>query len=93
MPDNKVFFDSNGLIDTIVTDCNSVLKLLMDNKYIGFCAKMVEIVQKLTKLQEGIKADLASKDEIIADLKRMNDDLAEKAYGMPVDRGNGNEEA
>ena len=47
-------------------------------------------LEKLSKLKNGIESDLKSRDEIIKDLKRLNNDLAEKAYNVPADRENEN---
>ena len=88
--DGGGLYDSQGLIDTLIVDCNELGRFMVSGQYVGFCAKLVEMVQKLSRLKNGVASDLKSKDEIIADLKRHNNDLAEIAYGVPADRGNEN---
>ena len=88
--DGGGLYDSVGLIDTLIVDCNDVARTLTTGNYVSFCSKIVEMVQKLSKLRNGVQADLKSKDEIIKDLKRLNNDLAEKVYGVPADRENEN---
>lgn len=88
--DGGGLYDSVGLIDSLIIDCNDTVRILFTGNYVGFCSKIVEMVQKLSKLKDGISSDLKSKDEIIKDLKRLNNDLAEKAYNVPADRENEN---
>ena len=86
--DGGGLYDTPGMIDSIIVDCNDLVKRLLEGNYIGFCSKSVEMVQKLTRLKEGVKAERESKDAIIEDLKRLNNDLAEQAMGIPADREN-----
>lgn len=88
--DGGGLLDSYGMIDSLVIDCNDTVRLLATGNYVAFCSKVVEMVQKLSKLRDGIKSDLKSRDEVIKDLKRLNNDLSEKVYGVPADRGNEN---
>lgn len=73
--DGKGFYDSQGLCDTLLVDLNRIPKALMDGQNIQFCAIIQSMAQRLTKLKSGIKADLESKDKIIEELKRLNDEL------------------
>lgn len=88
--DGGGLFDSLGLIDTLIVDCNDTVRLLTTGNYVAFCSKVVEMVQKLSRLRNGVESDLKSKDEIIKDLKRANNDLAEQVYKVPSDRENEN---
>ena len=90
--DGGGLYDNEGLVDTIILDCNELIKMLFSGRYIEFCATLVAMVQKLGSLKNGIKNEKAAAREQMADLRRMNNDLAEKAYGQPVDRGNENVE-
>ena len=83
--DGGGLWDNEGLVNTLIVDCNSLQKLLIDGQYVGFCSKIVEMVQKLSSLQDGIKADMAAKDKVIDELRRRNMELSEKVYGLPVD--------
>lgn len=80
-------YDNEGLCDTLISDCNNLVKQVCSGQYIQFCNTVVQMVQKLANLKGGIKADLASKDKIIEELKRINADLVEEKTGLPVERG------
>ena len=67
--DGKGLYDNIGLIDTLTVDCNDLPRLLMTGHFVGFCAKVVEMVQKLSSLREGVKHDIASRDEQIKELQ------------------------
>lgn len=58
------------LIDSIIEDVNNGLKQMLIGNYVGWSAVNVQIVQKLTNLKKGVSDDIASREEIIADLKR-----------------------
>lgn len=88
--DGGGLYDSVGLADSLIIDCNDTVRILVTGNYVGFCSKIIEMVQKLSKLKDGIASDLKSKDEIIKDLRRLNNDLAEKVYNVPADRENEN---
>lgn len=85
--DGKGLVDSAGMVDLLIIDCNALPKLLVEGRYVGFCAKIVEMVQKLTNLKAGIKADLEDREASIRELRKTNDDLMEQFGGLPVDRG------
>lgn len=82
--------DNEGLCDTLISDCNNLVKNACSGQYIQFCNTVVEMVKKLVNLKNGIKADLASKDKTIEELKRINADLVEEKTGLPVERSAGN---
>lgn len=67
--DGKGLYDNIGLIDTLTVDCNDLPRLLMTGHYVAFCAKVVEMVQKLSLLREGVKHDVADRDEQIKELQ------------------------
>lgn len=79
-------YDNKGLIDSLIVDCNTLPKLLINNHFIAFGSLLSQMVQKLGSLKEGIENDMKAKDEAIADLRRLNDDLAEKVYRVPAER-------
>lgn len=84
--DGKGFWNNEGLCDTLISDCNNAVKQLASGQYIAFCGIMYNMAQKLANLKKGIRAELDSKDEIIEDLKRMNNSLMEEKTGIPVDK-------
>ena len=62
-------YDNLGLIDTLTVDCNDLPRLLMTGHCVAFCAKIVEMVQKLSNLREGVKHDIKDRDEQIKELQ------------------------
>ena len=67
--DGKGLYDNLGLIDLLVVDCNELPKLLMQGQYVGFCVKIVEMVQKLSNLKRGVKNDQDERDLTIRNLQ------------------------
>ena len=84
--DGKGFVDNEGMCDLLIVDCNNLVKDLTGGQYVGFCKRIVNMVQKLSNLKSGIHSDLAAKDRTIEELKRINDNLVEQVMGLPVDR-------
>lgn len=74
--DGGGLYDSVGLIDSLIIDCNDLPKKLMEGQYIHFCAKLCEMVQKLDRLKGGVKADMDAKDILIKELRSINDTMA-----------------
>ena len=85
--DGNGLYDNEGLCDTMIVDLNDMMKAMAAGQYIKYCNLTVGMVQKLTNLKKGIRADLEAKDEQIRDMQRLNNELAEKAFGQPVDTG------
>ena len=73
--DGKGLFDSVGLIDTLIVDCNTLVKNIFSGNCVAFCAKVVEIVQKLNNLKTGVSSEMESMQKNIDDLKRFIDDV------------------
>lgn len=82
--------DNEGMCDSLVSDLNSMVKILINGQYIQFCAKVPEMTIKLANLKKGIKEELESKNKIIDELKQINDSLIEEKTGFPVERDGGN---
>lgn len=72
--DGGGLFDSSGLIDTLIIDCNELPKDLMTDQNIRFCNRLVQMVQKLHELKNGLESILKSKDEVIAELNKALDE-------------------
>lgn len=79
--DGKGLYDSQGLCDSLLNDLNRIPRTLMDGQNIQFCAVIQSMAQRLVLLKKGIKADLESKDKIIEDLKKANDELINERGG------------
>lgn len=85
--DGGGLYDNAGLCDTLIVDCNNLVKQAMTGQYIACCNTVVQMVRKLGNLKKGIQDDIASKDRTIEELKRMNDALVTEKTGLPVERG------
>lgn len=75
-------YDNEGLIDTLISDCNSAVKACVSGQYIAFCNTMVQMVQKLANLKNGIQRDLQSRDQTIEDLKNQLRDVGVEIVDM-----------
>ena len=85
--DGKGLYDNEGLCDTLIVDCNNLVKQITSGQYIQFCNTVVQMVQKLANLKDGIKNDMDSMKDKVDELKRMNDNLVEQMTGLPVEKG------
>lgn len=88
--DGKGLYDNIGLVDTLITDLNSLPGLLASGQAIKAAGVVYFMGQKLGNLKKGIQADLDSKNQIIEELKKINDSLMEEKTGLPVDRSDDN---
>lgn len=79
--DGKGLFDSNGLIDTLIVDCNELPKKLASGEYVGFCGLIIEMVQKLALLKNGITKDRESLQDQVKELIRLRDELLIRING------------
>ena len=73
--DGKGLYDNVGMCDSLTNDLNTLVKDIASGQYIQFCVKVTEMTAKLQNLKKGIADDLASKDQTIEELKRINDEL------------------
>lgn len=55
--DGGGLYDNAGLIDSLIVDCNSLPKALIDNQFILFCNTLAQMVQKLKSMKEGIRKE------------------------------------
>ena len=56
--DGRGFLDNEGLIDSLILDCNRAVKELAGGQYIAWCDIMVKMVQKLANLKNGVHNDM-----------------------------------
>lgn len=84
--DGKGLYNNIGLCDTLQSDLNNLIKQAMAGQFIQCSATVVSMSQKLTNLKKGIADDLKSKDEIIEELKQINNSLMEEKTGLPVEK-------
>ena len=86
--DNGGLLNTEGMIDSMIVECSDMVKTRVSGNYVGFCVKTVDMVQRLTALKKGVADEMESKDEIIRELRRVNNDLTERLTGLPADREN-----
>ena len=79
--DGGGLFDSVGLIDTLIVDCNSLVKDLIDGQFIRFCSRVSGMGQKLANLKEGVKSDKESLETQVKDLRRLLGDINDAESG------------
>ena len=65
----KRLMTNTELVDSIVVDINNMIKEALSGQYLQICYIITAITQKLMNLKNGIDADIASKNEIIEQLK------------------------
>ena len=75
MNDGKGLYDNIGLIETLIVDCERVVKALVSGEYMRFSALMVGMVQKLNNLRDGVKGDIESLQKQVKELQRLLDDI------------------
>ena len=76
--DGGGLMDAEGLINSLIIDCNRAVKAVASGEYIGWCGISVQMVQKLSTLKQGITADIKSRDQRISELKKANDEMRQR---------------
>lgn len=85
--DGKGLLDNDGLMQTIIVDCNDAVKGVVAGNYISFCDKMVQVVQKVALLRKNWEQEMSAKDKQINDLTVRNHELLEGITGLPDEYG------
>lgn len=85
--DGKGFMDNEGLIQSLIVNLNDLIKCMAVGQYIQFAGIVAQMGQKLANLKKGVRNDREDLEEQIKGLKRLNNELAEKAFGMPAEDG------
>lgn len=75
--DGGGLFDSAGLIDSLIVDCNDSVMALTRGEYIKWCNLNVQMVQKLAVLKEGIRKEMESMQKKLDDSDRLNKGVKE----------------
>lgn len=87
--DGKGLYNNIGLCDTLKEDLNNLIKQAVAGQFLQCSAIVFTMTQKINNLKKGIADDLKSKDEIIEELKQINNSLVEEKTGLPVDKDGG----
>lgn len=66
--DGNGLFDSDGLIDSLIVSCNDLPSAIFNGHNVRFCSLIVEMVQKLSLLKQGIKNDRESLQKQVNEL-------------------------
>ena len=74
--DGGGLFDSAGLIDSMIVDCNNMTKALVSGNYVEYAMLNVGMVQKLNELKKGIKNDTDSLLKQLEELKGVEGNAA-----------------
>lgn len=61
-------YSSDELIDSLIVDCNEAVKSISSGQFIQWCKLMYEMAVKLANLKNGVKKDIASREETIEKL-------------------------
>lgn len=67
--DGGGMYNTAGMFDSLIVDCDGLIKLLFDGQRVAFCAKVVEMIQKIGALKEGVLREIREKDEQIRTLE------------------------
>ena len=66
--DGGGLYDNIGMIESLIVDCNNLPSLLFQGKNVAFCSMIVQMVQKLSRLREGVKNDTEAMQNKIDEL-------------------------
>ncbi len=76
--------NNEGLIDSLIMDCNNSVKEIACGQYIAWCNIMVQIVQKLANLKIGVRNDTESLKKQVEDQQRIIKMLEEQTERQAV---------
>ena len=79
--DGGGLYNTAGMFDSIIVDCDGLLKKLFDGQRVAFCGGVVELIQKLGALKEGVVKELADKDKRIKELEEERKGVERDAAG------------
>ena len=82
--DGGGLFDSPGLIDSLIVDCEKGMKALMAGSPLEYAAVTVGMVQKLGRLKEGVKRDTEEMEKQIRELRAL---LPQEEEGQEIAAG------
>lgn len=56
--DGKGLYDTAGMFDSLIVDCDNLLKLLFDGQRVAFCADLLQMIQKISALKKGVLEEM-----------------------------------
>ena len=73
--DGGGLLDNLGLIRSLGTDLNNLVKHITGGNYVAFCALIYSMFKKVENLETGVKNDTDSLNRRIKELQRLIDDI------------------
>lgn len=73
--DGGGLWDRDGMFDQLIVKCNDLVRAAMSGEYVGFCAAVVDMVQRLSALKDGVDKDIRARDERIRELEEAAADV------------------
>lgn len=74
------------LIESILSDLNSLMKYHMIGEHVAACAVMTGISQKLLRLKEGVGNDIKNRDQTIEVLKERLRECGQEVIEVPAEQ-------
>lgn len=68
-------YTNEEMIDALIIDCNDAVKAVASGQMILWCKLMYEMVVKLGNLKNGMKSELANREETIDQLMQTIKDM------------------
>jgi hypothetical protein len=78
--DGNGLMDHDGLIDSLIIDCNNAVKQIVSGSYVTWCGTMLIMAKKLNELKIGINNDAKDMRDRITALEKMNSDLNNQMF-------------
>lgn len=78
--DGNGLMDHDGLIDSLILDCNNAVKQLVAGSYVTWCGTMLLMVRKLTELKAGTDKEIKDMRDRIEALQALNSDLNKQLF-------------
>lgn len=82
--DGGGLYDSSGMIDNLIIDCEKGMKALLAGKPLEYAAITISMIKRLSLLKDGIRKDTESMKNEIKELRRI---LQEEERGKWNDSG------
>lgn len=82
----KGLYTNSELVDTIINDLNTFLRLQAGGQHLQACAIVTGMAQKLVNLRETIDNDLKNRDQTIEMLKERLRDCGQEVIEVPAEQ-------
>lgn len=65
----------NEVIDSLILDCNNIVRTIMAGNYVSWCSQTVDLVRNLEMLKTQVNEELEKKNKKIEELKSQLNNL------------------